>query len=213
MHIAWFNGDTYVGEKAMDYGLTGTTNDWVRLTLTADIPSGANRVGVYLDLKDATGTVWFDGVQLEKGNAANRYNLLNDSDIDQGAAYWVSGSGSGATYEMSAVYLTGAYNKNAYVYQTVPVNKADVCFNVYGTASAHSVSTLHEDRAFWLELEIRYADGQGNGSTRSSAIHIRGTKRYRLPRSRGARAWWSARWRSRWCTGTTGTAWASTGPC
>ena len=78
MHIAWFNGDTYVGEKAMDYGLTGTTNDWVRLTLTADIPSGANRVGVYLDLKDATGTVWFDGIQLEKGNAANRYNLLND---------------------------------------------------------------------------------------------------------------------------------------
>ena len=49
---------------------------------------------------------------------------------------------------MSAAYLTGAYNKNAYVYQTVPVNKADVCFNVYGTASAHSVSTLHEDRAF-----------------------------------------------------------------
>ena len=41
------------------------------------------------------------------------------------------------------------------------VNKADVCFNVYGTASASSVSTLHEDRAFWLELEIRYADGNG----------------------------------------------------
>ncbi len=88
MHIAWFNGDTYVGEKAMDYGLTGTTNDWVRLTLTADIPSGANRAGVYLDLKDATGTVWFDGVQLETGASANRYNLLNDADIDSGTSYW-----------------------------------------------------------------------------------------------------------------------------
>ena len=57
--------------------------------------------------------------------------------------------------------MTGAYNKNGYAYQSVAVNKADVCFNVYGTASASSVSTLHEDRAFWLELEIRYADGNG----------------------------------------------------
>ena len=163
LHIAWFNGDTYVGEKRMDYGLTGTTNDWVRLTLTADLPSGINEVGVYLDLKDATGTVWFDGIQLETGKAANRLNLLNDAEIFQGETYWTASSGSRAKFDLSAtaIYITGAHNLNAYLYQTVPVNKADVCFNVYGTASAHSASTLHEGRAFWLELEIRYADGQG----------------------------------------------------
>ena len=163
MHIAWFNGDTYVGEKRMDYGLTGTTNDWVRLMLTADLPSGINEIGVYLDLKDATGTVWFDGIQLETGKAANRLNLLNDAEIFQGETYWTASSGSRPKFDLSAtaIYITGAHNLNAYLYQTVPVNKADVCFNVYGTASAHSASTLHEDRAFWLELEIRYADGQG----------------------------------------------------
>ncbi len=62
--------------------------------------------------------------------------------------------------------IYGAYNTNGYVYQTVPVNKADVCFNVCGTASGRSTSTLHEDRTFWLELAIRYADDQGNGITK-----------------------------------------------
>ena len=50
---------------------------------------------------------------------------------------------------------------NCYVYQTIQVNAADVCFNVYGTASADSVSLLHEGRAFSMELAIEYADGVG----------------------------------------------------
>ena len=157
MHIAWFNGDTYVGEKRMDYGLTGTTNDWVRLTLTANIPSNADHVGVYLDLKDATGTVWFDGIQLETGKTANRLNLLNDADIDQGA-YW---TGQSSSFQNGRVELSGGPGINAYVYQTVPVNKADVCFNVYGTVQGKSVPTQHEGRTFWLELAISYADGEG----------------------------------------------------
>ncbi len=107
MHIAWFNGDTYVGEKRMDYGLTGTTNDWVRLTLTADLPSGINKVGVYLDLKDATGTVWFDGIQLETGKTANRLNLLNDADIDQGA-YWTGQSSHSKMAEWNFLEALGS---------------------------------------------------------------------------------------------------------
>ena len=177
MHIAWFNGDTYVGEKRMDYGLTGTTNDWVRLTLTANIPSNADHVGAYLDLKDATGTVWFDGIQLETGKAANRLNLLENSDIDGGAS-WTGYIDLMTPFHDGVYEIYGARDCNAYVYQTVPVNKADVCFNVYGTAEGDSVSTLHEGRAFWLELAIEYADGQGEWHHKEFNDHIHRANRY-----------------------------------
>ena len=142
----------------------------MRLTLTANIPSNADHVGVYLDLKDATGTVWFDGIQLETGKTANRLNLLNDADIDQGAYWTYYMPGMSSPFHNGLVELYGEPGRNAYVYQTVPVNKADVCFNVYGTVQGKSVPTQHEDRTFWLELAIsplkridRKIKGKGNG--------------------------------------------------
>ena len=131
------------------------------LFLSSDIPSNADHVGVYLDLKDATGTVWFDGIQLETGKTANRLNLLNDADIDQGAYWTYYMPGMSSPFHNGLVELYGEPGRNAYVYQTVPVNKADVCFNVYGTVQGKSVPTQHEDRTFWLELAISYADGLG----------------------------------------------------
>ena len=151
----------------MDYGLTGTTYDWVRLMLTADIPTGANKVGVFLELNEATGNAWFDAIQLETGKTANRYNMLADADFNTGYEDWIYYiSGIYTPFRDSAIQMNGSAKTNAYAYQTVLVNKADVCFNVYGTAEGNSVPILHGNRAFMLELTLRYEDGKTEQHTK-----------------------------------------------
>ena len=116
---------------------------------------------MYLDMNSATGTVWFDGMQLEEGESANDVNLVDDSDLKLPGA-WITNNArdfSGGFCRFTP-NIDSSVN-NCYVYQTIQVNAADVCFNVYGTASADSVSLLHEGRAFSMELAIEYADGVG----------------------------------------------------
>ena len=57
--------------------------EWQRISLTADIPqSCANYYyEVSFGLRNAKGTAWFDCIQLEKGETANDYNALSNSDF------------------------------------------------------------------------------------------------------------------------------------
>ena len=160
MHIAWFNGDTYVGGKSMSYGLKGD-HGWTRMSLTAEVPAGTDKIGVYFDMNSATGAVWFDAMQLEEGASANDVNLVDDSDMNLPSAWMTSNARDFSGGVCRFTPNIDASVNNGYVHQTIQVNAADVCFNVYGTASADSTSLLHNGRAFSMELAIEYADGQG----------------------------------------------------
>ena len=61
-------------------GLTGTL-DWQRISVTANVPSTTASIRVYGLIRYASGTAWFDCIQFEKGNCANNFNALQNSDF------------------------------------------------------------------------------------------------------------------------------------
>ena len=68
-----WNGTTLVAETA---GSTSTT-DWERLYTTFTVPAGVTSVTVKL-LMSQSGTVYCDGVQLERSDSPSRYNMVNN---------------------------------------------------------------------------------------------------------------------------------------
>ena len=62
-------------------GITGT-EDWQRLSVSCRVPENTTEVYVYCMLRYASGTAWFDCLQLEEGNSASDYNALKNSDFD-----------------------------------------------------------------------------------------------------------------------------------
>ena len=61
-------------------GIAGTEG-WNRLSVSANITSQAYKFSVFCNLRYASGTAWFDGMQLEEGNAANDLNVLQNADF------------------------------------------------------------------------------------------------------------------------------------
>ena len=57
--------------------------EWQRISVTVQIPEVCNNYyyKVSFGLYNATGTAWFDCMQLEKGSVANDYNALSNSDF------------------------------------------------------------------------------------------------------------------------------------
>lgn len=63
--------------------LTGTQEVWERQEFSFTLPSDAASSTVYLGIgiREATGSLWVDNIQLEEGTLANRYNLIENGDF------------------------------------------------------------------------------------------------------------------------------------
>ena len=220
---------------------TTTASKWQRISLTVTLPKNTSKIRFYCALRNASGSVWFDCLQLEKGKVMNDYNALSYSDFsannwssEQNKWYNQSGDivtdntikGSGGepaptvdttveettdttaqtytsvetetepygniektdgnkkTYQQG--FVTRKYNrtyevtnenetddndttddntesdnnslKDKHIYQSVNVNRANVVFNISGTAKANSVPLTTDNRTFGIALKINYAD-------------------------------------------------------
>jgi len=80
---------------------TGTGNN--TFIVTSDAPAGAAYVLAILDMRNAQGTVWFDGAQLEspvnsgEGHILTKFDYVENSGFEAGSGYWYSGGVAGAT--------------------------------------------------------------------------------------------------------------------
>lgn len=54
-------------------------NGWERVFVTFTVPEDTKRGIIHLVLRNGTGTVYFDGIQLEEGDAANAYNMVENN--------------------------------------------------------------------------------------------------------------------------------------
>ncbi len=135
-----------VVEEEESYTILGT-NNWQRFSVTVNVPDTTATVKVCVGIQNATGTAWFDCLQCESASCMNDFNILNNSDF--------SGSGSWN----GSRYLSGNTEVTRTRTQTVSINKANVSFNITGTASATSVPLNNDERAFGIKLTINYADG------------------------------------------------------
>ena len=155
------------GEYTVTYSSLKRTAAWERLSLTVYVPAGTPSIQAILCLTQVSGTAWFDCVQLEKGEAASEYNLIENAFFDNGAAGWAGSTGSigavsGAPAGIQkAVTLTGAYGLNNRIYQEIPINMpaSQVAFNLSGYAVGNAVPRTVSGRYFALDLKIIYTDG------------------------------------------------------
>ena len=86
-------------------GLTGTL-DWQRISVTANIPDTTSCFRVYCLIRYASGTAWFDCLQLEEGNCANDFNALQNADFESND-YWLTNENKAISAEDGTVTLNG----------------------------------------------------------------------------------------------------------
>ncbi|WP_346912599.1 DUF6531 domain-containing protein, partial [Clostridium sp.] len=158
-------------------GTTGWSRESVTFTLPAD--SVSNTVYIRCGVVEETGTAYFDNLQVEDGEIANRYNLVENANFAENggksasfwdASNWENGMGldisTDATYPSSldkikAVYkIPGNPNKNKNIYQTINVSgKKDDVFVASGWAKGESLPVDVSSRFFALDVGIRRTDG------------------------------------------------------
>ena len=160
-----YNGGTELGTFT-GKGISGT-NDWQRISCTFTLPQGTNKLVVYAGLCYSNGTAWFDGLQLERGNVVNSYNLLENPDFSY-ATNSQPDAWTSVNFEpndgMSATWLKmkGNPSKNKSLYQNVPINKSagSIAFILSGRAKGNSIPLKAAlDRHFALDLGLYFTDG------------------------------------------------------
>ena len=157
LHINFYNssGVKISGTPCNTY-ITGTS-DWSRISVTATAPAGTREIRVYCALRDSTGIAWFDCLQLENSGTMNDLNILENSDFSTSQKWTTSNFETSDTFLTSGqVKVTGAAGVNKYLYQLVPVNKANVGFSLYGKISSGTTAAEKSGRLCAVEIAIRY---------------------------------------------------------
>ncbi len=155
------------------YGeLTRDATDWRRISYTFALPSDATgSIGIKLQIKHTSGTVYFDGVQFEKNSTMNRYNLLDNGGFDHNKLNWTFSATTSSDGIVSSgingkgVRIYGSPASDKLIYQNVQINgKAGdtVVFGAFAKANAAG-QTNNTDKAaqtrFKATLTIYYTDG------------------------------------------------------
>lgn len=110
------NGDNIVYNSI---GITGTEN-WQRLSVSANITAEIDSFKVCCNIRNASGSAWFDGMQLEEGNAANDLNVLQNADFS-GNAFWLNEEGDTVSTQNGSATIggvAGAYEDNTVMGET-----------------------------------------------------------------------------------------------
>ena len=83
-------------------GYTGTS-DWQRLSVSAHINGSFD---VCCSVRNASGTAWFDCLQLEDGNSVNDFNALKDSDFSD-TSIWTANENSAVSFQDNSAIIEG----------------------------------------------------------------------------------------------------------
>ena len=104
--IRYQDGDDTVEVNSIGY--TGTS-EWQRLSVSAHINGNFD---VCCSVRNASGTAWFDCLQLETGNSVNDFNALQDCDFSD-TSVWDANENTGVSFHDNSLTiqgLAGAYN-------------------------------------------------------------------------------------------------------
>ncbi|MDE6864320.1 MAG: hypothetical protein K2J41_08070, partial [Eubacterium sp.] len=154
--------------------IKGTTsaainNGWQKISVTFKTPENVTTTRINLTLRNATGTVYFDNVQLEEGETPSNFNLLENScmryvDNDSLLPYkWSAYKDVSDRCELEddCLYFSmlGSAVKTKYIYQDVPITgKESDTYTVSGWASANASCSTKSDRAFDICIKVTYSD-------------------------------------------------------
>lgn len=86
-------------------GITGTEG-WQRLSISAGITNDITSCELRCNLRNASGSAWFDCFQLEQGNSVNDYNALLNGDFSDNTS-WETEAGAAVSVQNGVVTLGG----------------------------------------------------------------------------------------------------------
>lgn len=92
----WTTGGQYVSSNWAEH--TAKTDGWERKSVTFNVPSGCQVRLVLGFSAGGSGTVWYDDLQLEKGEGESTFNLVENSGFTNGLTQWGSESGAQGTH-------------------------------------------------------------------------------------------------------------------
>ena len=158
---------------------TTKTNSWERRSVTFNIDENC-QVKVVIGLGDgASGTVWFDDLQLEKGTSESSYNIIENSNALHGKTGWeteaIVGYGTNLPEFPNYFYKNGDItNQWLGIKQFIPANSKAGDVYVFGAwVKANSVPTNNGTRAagtphpaFALSLHYYNSDFSWKGEKR-----------------------------------------------
>ncbi len=152
-------------------------NGWRRVYVTFTVPEDSANTRIHLFLRGATGTAYFDGIQVEQYTSVNNYNMLenasfesyNSNGLPTGWGQNALTVSDGNDWKSSASHKQGSYSfrirgealKTKELYQTVSVSGTeDDTYIVSGWAKADSVPENSEkNRRFKISTKVIYTDG------------------------------------------------------
>lgn len=153
------------------YGeLTRDATDWRRISYTFALPSDATgSIGIKLQIKHTSGTVYFDGVQFEKNSTMNRYNLLDNSGFDYNNLHWTYSACTSSDTVITngingkGIRIYGSPSAKKNIYQDVQINGKSgdtVVFGAWAKANAAGQSnSVSSSTTFKATLTIAHKDG------------------------------------------------------
>ena len=145
---------------------------WERVNVGFTVADNATKITVYLIVRNAVGTVYFDAAQLEDGDSFSQYNLLENNGFTYTDSNNYANDWKRYNLEASDVVTNGkmkisgntAVHKG--VYQDVPLKdaKQDDKYVVSGWAQANSVPKA-SGRHFLIYATVYYKEKDANGKT------------------------------------------------
>ncbi len=149
---------------------SGVDNGWQRVHLTFDIPSGATDIRVVPMVYNATGTAYFDCMQLEKNSTVNSYNLLENSSFENGATSWTAKNTTSSDKVVTnkknsgskSFKIVGAAGNDKYIRQNINVSgteKDTYILSGYALANSKPFDADADVNFFEISVRINYSDG------------------------------------------------------
>ncbi len=135
LKLVCFDSSNNVIDDENSIGITGT-QDWQRLSVTADIPDNTSYFRVYCNLRYASGTAWFDCLQLEDGDCANDFNALQNSDFSSGNN-WLNEGNNGISVNDGTATINGV----AGVYENAELTTSEDSNTEETTATVETYTT------------------------------------------------------------------------
>ncbi|MBE6796952.1 MAG: DUF4329 domain-containing protein [Ruminococcaceae bacterium] len=159
-------------------------NGFRRLSATIEIPENTAQIRVYVALRDMTGSAYFDCIQLEEGDVASTYNMLENASFEttsgglptkwtvKNITYSISDDTvkqgfSTATKKHGAgsMRILGSASTQKHIYQRVPVEPNDNdTYIVSGWANAYAVSNVLHSANFDICPEVKYTKTDASGT-------------------------------------------------
>ena len=163
---------------------TEINNGFRRLSATIEIPENTTQIRVYVAIRDMIGSAYFDCIQLEEGELASTYNMLENASFETASSglptkwtvknitYSVSDgtitqgvNGRSKKEGANSMRILGSASTQKHVYQRVPVepNKNDT-YIVSGWANAYAVSDALHSSYFDICPEVKYTKTDASGT-------------------------------------------------